>query len=90
MKYYKVIKEHPLFVTGAILIKEGQSYKVLDPIYLKDIPNSTSDNWTEGAELIKNCPEWFQRVYKVDLLTRVLYEVKDKALELLNKGFKDE
>lgn len=89
MKYYKVIKEHPVWQIGTILKKEEKlsQYNAIDEIYLKDIPG-VNNSWGEGAALVENCPEWFQRVYKVDTLTKVVYEVKEKALELLQKNFK--
>ena len=86
MKYYKVIKENFLWEIGAILSNSvSDGYVPIDDIYKKH----------EGGEyitskIVENSPEYFERVYKVDLATRVLYEVKDKAKELLNKQYKSE
>ena len=88
MKYYKLLQELPIWEKGAIVHQKdiNSSYSLTDEIYFKG-PKGTED-YMEGKELVENCPEWFQRVYKIDMLTKVLYETKEKALDLINKNFK--
>lgn len=86
MKYYKVIKENFLWEVGAIL-HENQNkcgYVPIDDIYR--IHENNSEYITQS--IVENSSEYFQRVYKVDLVTRVLYETKEKAKELMEKQFK--
>lgn len=85
MKFYKVIKENFLWEVGCILkINEtGNGYVPTHDIYKK----------FEGSEyisvpIVENCPEYFQQVYEVNLVSRVVYEVKEKARELLESQFK--
>lgn len=86
MKYYKVIKENFLWEAGAILVDgydNGKGYQVIDDIFKKHEAGEYI-----STEIIENSPEYFERVYKIDLVTRVLYEVKDKAMELMKGQFK--
>ena len=84
MKYFKVIKDNFLWETGAILKSNssGDGYVPVDDIYKKHDGNEYIT-----SHIIEESPEYFQRVYKVDLVTRVVYEVKDKAKELLTKQY---
>lgn len=86
MKYYKVIKENFLWEVDSILSNAGMDngYRPVDDVFKRHDGNEyiTSD-------IVENEPEYFQRVYKVDLATRVVYEVKERAKELLAKSYKD-
>ena len=86
MKFYKVIKENFLWEVGAILkqLDNEKGYICKDDIY-KKLPES--DEYISN-EIIENSPEYFQRVYEVNLATRVVYELKDRAKELLQEQFK--
>lgn len=86
MKFYKVIKENFLWDAGAILkqLDNGKGYVAKEDIY-KKLPES--DEYISN-EIIENSPEYFQRVYEVNLATRVVYELKDRAKELLQEQFK--
>ena len=86
MKYYKVIKENFLWEVGAIIGYEGSGYRPIDSIFKESEYDETE---YISEKIVENYPEYFQRVYKVDLATRVLYETKDKAIELINKQFKN-
>lgn len=84
MKYYKVIKDNFLWETGGIIKSnsDGSGYVPVDDIYKKHDGNEYIT-----ADIIENSPEYFTRVYKVDLVTRVVFEVKDKAKELMTKQY---
>lgn len=86
MKYYKVIKENFLWDVGAILSAGGNSngYTPIDEIFRKHEDHSEYIS----THIVEESPEYFTRVYKVDLVTRTCYEVKEKAKELLEKSFK--
>ena len=85
-KYYKVIKENFLWEVGAILVKEknDNGYVPIDDVYLK-VEDSTEYITTK---IVEASPKYFKRVYKINLATRVLYETKDKAKELISKQYK--
>jgi hypothetical protein len=91
-KFYKVIKENPLWEVGAILENNengGRGYSPIDDIFLRhEVPDDFNGEYLSGY-VVEDSPEYFQRVYKVDLATRVLYETKEKAMELLKKQFKE-
>lgn len=90
MKYYKVIKENFLWEVGAILKHNqesiGAGYKPVNDVYKK---SEHDRNEYISEEIVENCPEYFQRVYKVDLITKVVYETKDRAMELMGKNYKE-
>ena len=83
MKYYKVLKDNFLWINGAIL-KENDNksgYIPIEDIYYKldDIKEYIS------KKIIEETPEYFQRVYPVNLLTKTIYKLKEEALEIINK-----
>lgn len=85
-KFYKVIKENFLWEVGAVLKQNSNSngYVPVDDIY----KNHEDSNEYISAKIIEASPEYFQRVYKVNLVTQVVYEVKEKAKELVDKQYK--
>jgi hypothetical protein len=84
-KFYKVIKDNFLWEVGAILIcKEGnRGYVPTNEIWVK---NEKSDEYISSG-IVENQPEYFKRVYEVNLLTKVVYKTKEQAKELLSKDF---
>ena len=89
MKYYKVIKDHPLWEVGAILQKEkgDNRYRAIDDIFVKDVKGATDNYWYEDSLLVENRPEWFERVYKISILKQAKYVVKDKAKKILKEQY---
>lgn len=79
-KFYKVIKDHPMWEVGTILSNERESghYSPISELYVKDI-EGVSDSWCEGSKLIENQPEWFEKVYKVTVLKQAKYLTKELA-----------
>lgn len=86
-KYYKVLKTNFMWDEGAILESGGDGYRPISDIWNHvDLGREyISDHIIEN----KDNSEFFQKVHKVDLLTRVVYETKDKAKELLAKAYKE-
>ena len=83
-KYYKVLQDTFMWEKGAILTDQRQGHYVsTNPIWnkLEEQDEYISDN------IVENQPEWFERVHKVDLLTKIIYATKEKAKELLAKNF---
>jgi len=90
-KFYKVIKDHPMWEVGCIISNktDGDSYyPVHGDMYLKDIKGVT-ERWHEGDDLVENQPEWFQRVYEVDVLGKVKYLAKDAARAAYEQLYKE-
>ncbi len=88
MKYVKVIKENFLFEEGAILEHKFNGYYPVNMAFYKDCVPNDSNEYISTA-IIENCPEYFQKVYPVDLLTKTIYKVKSEALEMLKKNYKN-
>ena len=92
MRYYKVIKDHPLWINNAIISNDRENncnYFAINEIFCKDIPNlSDPENWSDGKELIENSPEFFERVYRVENSKNIIYETKEKALQFIQDKFK--
>ena len=83
MRYYRVIKDTFLWEEGAIITNKDNSsdqYRPIDDIYKK----FEDSNEYISAMLIEKNPEWFERVYAVNLLTKTVYKVKNEAKALLN------
>lgn len=87
MKYYRVIKDNFLWEDGAILKQnsDNSGYVPVDDIFCK----IEHTNEYISKDIIEKSPEYFEKVYKVDLLTKVVYETKDRAKELITRGYKD-
>lgn len=71
---------------GAIIRSEGSEYKTIDDMF-NHVPlmgEYISEHIIENP----GNADFFERVYKVDLATRVVYELKEKAKELLAGNYK--
>lgn len=82
-KFYRVIKDHPLWEVGAILSNEQNSerYKPIDDLWTRDI-KGIDDTYYETANVVENQPEWFEHVYKVNVLKQVKYLSKTAARQM--------
>lgn len=85
-KFYKVIKENFLRDIGAIIQTNSwlNWYEPIDEIYKKHEGNEYIT-----SHIIENSPEYFQRVYAVNLLTKTVYKIKEQAKEMLEKQYKE-
>jgi len=85
-KFYKVVKENFLWEIGAVLkqTNDEKGYIPINDIYKKieDSKEYISKN------IIENCPEYFQRVYAVNLISKIVYKLKKEAKELIDKQYK--
>ena len=85
-KYYRVKKATFMWEEGAILSNEGGGYRTINDIW--NAVNLGNEYITDHIIENPENAQWFERVYKVDTVTRTVYEVKEKAKELLNRDFK--
>lgn len=89
-KFYKVIKDTFLWEEGAVLTNSasnGNGYMPIDDIFIKECAENVGEYISD--DIIENNPEWFQRVYPVNLLSKTVYKIKEEAKELLAKGYKE-
>lgn len=79
-KYYRIIKDHPTWETGSIISNEEDSeqYRPVDEVFVKDIEGITG-SWYEGNALVENQPEWFERVYPIGALEKMVFGNKKQA-----------
>jgi len=91
MKYYRVIKENFLWDINAILEEKKSlgshgGYKPVDEVFIKH--EEQNDEYISSL-IVENDSEYFERVYKVNLATRIVYDIKDRVKELLEKDYKN-
>lgn len=87
-KYYKVIKENFLWDVGAIICdeKHNDQFKPLDEQTIWDKTEFNDSEYISGR-IVKNCPEYFAEVYKVNLLTKSVYLAKEEAKQIIQKSY---
>lgn len=95
-KFYRVKKDTFMWDEGAILqlnkdlkslnISQSGGYMAIDELFHA---TEIGEEYI-SANIIENNPEWFERVYPVSHLTKVVYELKDKAKEMLARNYKSD
>lgn len=85
-KYYKAIKSSFLWEKGAILepIQSGNGYAPISNIW--DATENNNEEYVTSI-IIENSPEWFQQVYPVNLLSKVVYKSKEQARAVFAKEY---
>lgn len=88
-KYYETLQALPQFEAGAILKKDGDSYKAISDIW--NTASAEGATPSIGARYVEHesNASWFSRVYAVDLLTKTVYKAKSEALAMMTKEFKN-
>ncbi len=81
-KFYKVLKDLPAWEAGAIIRLNSDGYTSVNELFNKE---HTGGEYYETSRIVENSPEWFERVYPVSLLTKVVYKAKAEARELFSK-----
>lgn len=83
-KYYKVIKENPLWEVGAILsdVDEPRGYMPIEDVWNKH------DILTEylSSKIVEGSPDFFERVYK-SLADKMVYLTKEQFQKAFDKKF---
>ena len=82
-KYYRVLKDTPLWKTGAILsnsMENNDGYKPID-----DIWNVTEQNEYLSPKCVEGNDEWFERVYasKTDKFLSKAEKLAEYAKEMI-------
>lgn len=86
-KYYRVKQDTFLWHKGAIL-KDTEKGSNGGYSPETDIWDTTEHNGNEyiSAPIVENNPDWFERVYPVNLLTKIVYKAKAQAREHFEKN----
>lgn len=85
-KFYRVIKENPLWHVGAILkVNNGECH----PVDGTDVWDMTEVNGGEylSERIVEASPNYFQRVYQVNLLSKIVYKLKEEARSFYDETF---
>lgn len=87
-KFYRAKVAMPAFEVGAVVKNtNGSTYQPVNELYLTD----AGTTWYErkdgrmSAILIENAPDFWERVYPVNLLTKTVFKLKAEAQELFSK-----
>lgn len=88
---YKLLKALPQFAEGAILKKDGDSYKAVSALYYSVAAEESGATPSISAKYVEHesNSDWFQRVYEVNLVTKTVYKVREEALALIEKEYKN-
>jgi len=85
-KFYRCVKDNPLWVGGAIISDEGgNGYKPIEDIWW--LVDGTHETEYLSRCYIENSPDWFERVYK-SKLDKAAFVTKEAMVESYNKCFK--
>ena len=84
-KFYKVKKENFLWDVGAILAEGNNGYSPINDIFAKNESPKKDDHEVISFYIVENQPEYFERVYEVNLLTKIVYKLKEEAKEIFSK-----
>jgi len=86
-KYYRLVKDTPRLLSGAILRSDGDAYKPISDVWdtHDDDPNSEAGyrGW-----VVEHSPEWYERVYEVSAFGKLKYLTKDAARKVSDQLFK--
>jgi hypothetical protein len=89
IKYYEVIRENFLWEVGAIIKNTANNNKGYEPI--DDIFKiHEEDGEYISSKIIEDSPEYFRRVYPVNLATSIVYRVKEEAKAMVQKEYRQE
>lgn len=90
VKYYRVLKDTPLWKKGAILentYSSGKGYHPTEDIWWNDAFEGEENGEYLSAKFIEKQPEWFERVYK-STVDKMLFLTKQELTDLYDKAFK--
>lgn len=91
-KHYRIVKDHPLWETGAIISnkQDEKQYLPISDIWNRELVGYDSDSgFYESASLVEHQPEWFQRVYEVSILGKARYLSKEAARKAHDELYKE-
>lgn len=78
-KFYKTLKDLPGWDAGAILEEtENGNFAPISDLWDTDAVEDVED-YAENGDVVKNSPDWFERVYEVSVLGKAKYLAKEAA-----------
>lgn len=82
-KFYRVVKDTPEWEVGAILkrVDDNRLYLPVNDLFNKYEETEIGEYHT----IVESTPDFFERVYPVDLLSKTVYKLKAEARELFSK-----
>lgn len=84
-RYYRAKKDSFMWDEGALLKCDDDEHCVsIDSVW--NACESAGDEYISES-IIKAQPDWFERVYPVNLLTKTVYKPKAEAKELLSREY---
>lgn len=90
-KFYRAVQDNPGITKGAIIEKaQGSSiYAPVSDLYHQEaIPDGEKVVFADFADfVVEKNPQWFEKVYPVNLLTKTVYKLKSEALDAINKEY---
>lgn len=76
-KFYRVKKDTPAWLAGAIIKHDGQDYKSVNDLFDQEW---TSDKYYECFTVVEKATEWFERVWPVMVDGgEIVYKVQEEA-----------
>ena len=87
-KFYRVKQNVPSLDAGAIIKFDGDRYTPVNDLYnteAGDLIVEKNGRITFNSIAVEKSPEFFERVYEVKLLSKIVYKLKAEARELFQK-----
>ncbi len=91
-KFYRVLKDNFLWDEEAIISDSAEfgcsgGYVSIDDVFTKECVGTEYIS----RNIIEQSPDYFQRVYPINLLTRTVYKIREEAKEILksNKSYEE-
>lgn len=75
-KYYRVVKEHPVWVVGAIIENDCGDYSAIDDVFVNDFKGL--EHYFETDSVVEQS-DWFEQVYPISDLKKKLFGSKKQA-----------
>lgn len=85
VKYYRVKQDTFLWEKGAILSSNSDGYVPTNEVWNK----FEDQNEYISHNIVEKNPDWFERVYPINLLSKVVYKLRAEAKEHIAKEHTD-
>lgn len=85
-KYYRVIKEHPVWELGAILHYDDDEYAPISDVWNKF---DEFEGLCENVRVVELSPDYFERVYPIGDLKKRIFGNRTQAKAAADAMFKE-
>ncbi len=83
-KYYRLKKDLPGSLAGCVVKKDGDGYSPINDLFDTDAVDEGQEIFYSGYT-IEHAPDWWERVYPINLITKTVYKLKEEAKEYFAK-----